>query len=82
MYLYRISYMYSAFIGFLITFILGYTISCILILLKKQGKERIYMDDSKTFINPDLFFPPKAKYIRRRNLKLAEKQKTDENDKY
>lgn len=77
MYLSRISYLYTGLIGFLITFILGYAISMVIRLLNKQGKERIYIDDTKTLINPDLFFPPKAKYIRRRNLKFEEKQKDE-----
>lgn len=74
--------MYAAFIGFLLTFIIGITISFILKQLNKQGKERIFTDDTKTTINPDLFMPPIAKYIRRRNVVFEEKLKKDEIDKY
>lgn len=81
MYLYRLSYMYAALIGFLITVIVGYSLSIILRLLKKQGKERIYEDDTKTTINPNLFWPPKAKYIRRRNKKFEKVEKVDD-EKY
>lgn len=81
-YLYRISYMYAAFIGFLITFILGYVLSSILKLLKKQGKERIYLNRSQTLMNPDLFMPPKAKRIRRRNLIFQEKLSKIENENF
>lgn len=74
--------MYAAFIGFLLTFIIGITLSFILKQLNKQGKERIYTDDTKTTINPDLFMPPIAKCIRRRNVVFEEKLKKDEIDKY
>lgn len=78
--------MYMGIIGFLITFISGYSISIVIRLLNKQGKEKIYLDDTKKLINPELFFPPKAKYIRRRNLKFEENadrpEKGDENEKF
>lgn len=75
--------MYAAFIGFLITFILGYAISLILKLLHKQGIEKIYLDSSKTMMDPDLFMPPKAMSIRKRNLKYQGKiDKKFESEKY
>lgn len=69
-YLNRVSYMYSAFIGFTITFVIGYLLSILLRILKKPGKQLIFMDASKTTINPDLFLPPKAHFIKLRNEKF------------
>jgi hypothetical protein len=63
--------MYSAFIGFVVTFVIGYLLSYILRALKKQGPGIIFIDDSKTIVNADLFMQPKAKYIRRRNMKIV-----------
>ena len=74
--------MYAAFIGFLLTFVIGYGISFILKLLKKQGKELIYTDESKTTVHPELFLPPIAHYIRKRNVKFLEKAKTEMQEKY
>lgn len=79
-YLYRISYMYSAVMGFIFTFVIGYVVSYVVRLLKKQGKERIYTDETKTIMNPDLFMPPIAKNIRKRNLKFEETLKQKEID--
>lgn len=72
--------MYSAVMGFIFTFVIGYVVSYIVRLLKKQGVERIYIDDTKTIMNPDLFMPPKAKNIRKRNLKFEEALKAKENE--
>lgn len=74
--------MYAAAMGFLITFILGLILSVILKIFKKQGVERIYIDDSKTIMNPDLFMPPKAMRVRQRNLKYEEKMMKKDIDKY
>lgn len=78
MYLQRISYMYAAFIGFVLTFVIGLTISVVLRLLKVQGKDLIFTDDTQTTINPDLFLPPKASSIRKRNKKIEENSKQEE----
>jgi hypothetical protein len=75
--------MYSAFIGFLLTFIIGLALSYILKALNKQGRERIYIDDTKTIINADLFLPPKAKSIRKRNAVYEQQaQEEEEMQKY
>jgi hypothetical protein len=54
----------------MITFILGICFSLILKLIKLEGKELIYTDEAKTLVNPNLFMPPKAKMIQRRNADL------------
>lgn len=74
--------MYSAFIGFLVTYILGFVLSYILRALKKHGKERIYIDDTKTTIHPELFLPPIAKSIRRRNVAFEMKSRKESIEKY
>lgn len=81
-YLFRLSYIYAAFIGFVVTFVIGFILSYILRAMKKQGKERIFTDSTKTTINPDLFLPPIAKSIRRRNLAFELKSRKDSNEKY
>lgn len=70
--------MYAAFIGFLLSYFIGLIISVVLRLFKIQGKSLIYTDDTETTINPDLFLPPKARLIRKRNLKFQQKSKQDE----
>lgn len=70
--------MYSAFIGFVLTFIIGLVLSYILTYFNKQGRERIYVDDTKTIINADLFLPPKAKSIRKRNAVFEKKARAEE----
>lgn len=70
--------MYAAFIGFLLSYGIGFIISVVLRLFKIQGKSLIYTDDTETTINPDLFLPPKARLIRKRNLKFEQKSKQDE----
>jgi hypothetical protein len=47
-------------------------------LLKKQGPELIYTDASKTVVNADLFMPPKAKLVRKRNAIFEAERKKDE----
>lgn len=66
-YPYKLSYLYAVVVGFLVTFVVGYLLSYILRLMNKQGEERIYLDGEKIRINPDLFTPPKAHFIRLRN---------------
>lgn len=70
--------MYAAFIGFLLSYFIGLAISVVLKLLKVQGKSLIYTDDSETTINPDLFLPPKARLIRKRNKKFEETTRQNE----
>lgn len=72
-YLYKISYMWYAPIGFCIAFFGGWIISQILILLKLEGDSTIYMDESKTLIHADLFSPPIAKRLRIQNAKILER---------
>jgi predicted membrane protein len=78
LYIMRVSYIYSAFMGFWITLILGLFFTYILKLLKKQGPELIYTDASKTVVNADLFMPPKAKSIRKRNAMYEVEKKKNE----
>lgn len=74
--------MYAAFIGFSLTFILGYVFSYILKLLKRQGRELIYTDETKTIVKDDLFMPPIAKMIRKRNAVFElERSKNGINEK-
>jgi hypothetical protein len=74
--------MYAAFIGFILTFTIGLVLSYLLRAINKQGPERIYVDDSKTIVNADLFLPPKANAIRKRNVHFEKKIEAEENDKY
>ena len=81
--MFRVSYILAGFVGFVLTFGIGYIISLTLKLMKLQGKEVIYTDDTKTTINPALFLPPKAHYIRKRNLVFEQKAKEEiEFEKY
>lgn len=64
--MYKISYMYMVVLGFLITFITGYLMSELLILLKVERMDRIYLNKTKKSINPDLLVPPLANYYKRR----------------
>lgn len=41
--------------------------------MNKQGRERIYVDDTKTIMIADLFMPPIAKRIRKRNALYEQK---------
>ena len=63
--MYRVSYMYGVVIGFLVTFILGYLMSCVLFYTGMETKEKIYVKDSINEINTDLFVPPIARKIKR-----------------
>lgn len=64
-YLYRLSYLWSVVLGYLLTFIVGYSVSLTLRWLGHQGTERIYLDNDHVYINTDLFSPPVAKHIKR-----------------
>lgn len=61
--------MYAVVFGFLITTIVGYSVSNILRLFDMQGDSKIYVNDNSYNINADLFVPPIAKRIRKRNAK-------------
>ena len=61
--------MYAVVLGFLITTIVGYSVSNILRLFDMQGDSKIYVNDNSCNINADLFVPPIAKRIRKRNAK-------------
>ena len=71
-YLYRISYMYAGVIGFLVTVLVGYIASWILVLLKKQGAEKIYVDGNKNLIKTELFFPIVARHFKNQSAKYLE----------
>lgn len=75
----KVSYMYTAFIGFLITFFLGIVLSYIFKKVKKLEPELIYTEEYA-----DLFMPPKARLIRKRNVKALEieRYKNEINEKY
>ncbi|XP_072762274.1 putative sodium-dependent multivitamin transporter [Anoplolepis gracilipes] len=62
-YLYRISYMWYAPLGFLITFIVGLIIS---------GLSRLFIKDQNDKLDPNLFFPVIARRIRYRRRKDEE----------
>jgi len=69
-YLYRISYMWYAALGFLITFFGGWLLSWIFELLNWDNNRRIYQDADCTLIKHDLFVPPLAKRLQRRQMPL------------
>jgi solute carrier family 5 (sodium-coupled monocarboxylate transporter), member 8/12 len=69
MYLFRLSYMYAGMIGFLVVYILGLLFSYILKCTKYYNNDAMYLDESRTLINPDLFLPPIAKVLEKRNQK-------------
>lgn len=79
MYLMRISYMYTGAIGFLVTYISAILLSYFLKLIKYYKNDNMYLDEAKTLVNPDLFLPPIAKMIRKRNDKIS-KCLADDND--
>lgn len=70
--LYKISYLWYAPLGFTIVFFGGWLISSILIALNLDGEPTIYMDVNRKIMNADLFSPPIAKRIRLQNAKYLE----------
>lgn len=50
--------------------------------MKKQGRERIYIDDTKTIIHAELFMPPLAKRIRKRNAVFENQVRKNSDEKY
>lgn len=65
--------MWFGVIGFLISFLGGWLISYLLDLCKMGGTRPIFLDDEQKYINCDLFSPPIARRIKKRNAKLLEK---------
>lgn len=71
-YLYRLSYLWSVVLGYIVTFVVGYGTSLALRWLGHSGTERIYLDNDKIYINTDLFSPPIAKRMKRALAKHIE----------
>lgn len=71
--LYKISYMWYAPLGFVISAFGGWLISVTLDYFGLAGESTIYTDENKTLINADLFTPPLAKRIRVRNAEILER---------
>lgn len=67
-YLYRISYMWYAPLGFLIAFFGGWLLSYCMAAFKWDNNRRIYHDADCTLIKHDLFVPPIAKHLQRRQM--------------
>lgn len=67
-YLYRISYMWYAALGFLIAFFGGWLFSWIAAVFKWDNNRHIYQDAECTLIKHDLFVPPISKRLQRRQM--------------
>lgn len=67
-YLYRISYMWYAALGFLIAFLGGWLFSWIAAVFKWDNNRHIYQDAECTLIKHDLFVPPISKRLQRRQM--------------
>lgn len=65
-YLYRISYMWYAPIGFVVSLFGGWLLSYCMAVFKWDNNRRIYHDAECTQIKHDLFVPPIAKHLQRR----------------
>ncbi|XP_032594239.1 putative sodium-dependent multivitamin transporter [Drosophila grimshawi] len=70
-YMYRISYMWYAALGFLIAFVGGWLLSWCFAALKWDNNSRIYQDAECTLIKHDLFVPPIAKRLQRRQMPIV-----------
>ncbi|XP_005187990.2 putative sodium-dependent multivitamin transporter [Musca domestica] len=70
-YLYRVSYMWYAVCGFLISVVIGWLSSWVYEKLHWASNDKIYTDQSRTVIKYDLFVPPIAKRIRQRQMPLV-----------
>lgn len=66
----KISYMYTGAIGFFVTYLTAILLSYFLKLIKYYRNDSMYLNEAKTLINPELFLPPIAKYIRKLNEKI------------
>ncbi|XP_055312410.1 putative sodium-dependent multivitamin transporter isoform X2 [Sitodiplosis mosellana] len=71
--LYKISYMWYAPLGFFLSLIIGWIVSVILESFNLGGEPTIYTDKNRTIINADLFTPPLAKRLRKRNAEIMGK---------
>ncbi|KRF82454.1 putative sodium-dependent multivitamin transporter [Drosophila virilis] len=67
-YLYRISYMWYAPLGFLIAFFGGWLLSSLFAAFNWDSNRHIYQDADCTLIKHDLFVPPIAKRLQRRQM--------------
>lgn len=56
-------------IGFIITYIIGYSVSRILTAFDLSGTDKVHIDGDKNLVNFDLFFPPVAKSLRKSHAK-------------
>ncbi|XP_055858824.1 putative sodium-dependent multivitamin transporter [Episyrphus balteatus] len=77
-YLFRISYLFVAVLGFLITTIVGYVSSIVFEMLKIADNANIYLNEAKTQIDYDLFAPPISNLLKRKAL--AQMIVTSENE--
>lgn len=74
--------MYAGVLGFLMTILVGYLVSWLLVLLKKQGEEKIYINNNKNLIKTELFFPIIGKRFKRQSAKYLENINVNENNEY
>uniref|UniRef100_A0A336M4V5 CSON009897 protein n=1 Tax=Culicoides sonorensis TaxID=179676 RepID=A0A336M4V5_CULSO len=65
-YLYRLSYLWSVVLGFLVALVVGYIVSFCLELLHWQGEDKVHIDGNKNRINYDLFAPPLARHLKKK----------------
>nr|XP_014089687.1 putative sodium-dependent multivitamin transporter [Bactrocera oleae] len=70
-YLYRISYMWYATIGFLVTLFMGLVCSWLYAKLGWDSNAHIYTDSACTTIKYDLFVPPIARRLRNRQVPVV-----------
>lgn len=70
--LFKVSYLWYAPIGFTITLFGGWLLSIIFELIHLEGTPTIYLDNNRKVINADLFSPPVARRLRLRNAKYLE----------
>ncbi|XP_067635505.1 putative sodium-dependent multivitamin transporter [Eurosta solidaginis] len=70
-YLYRISYMWYAVIGFLVTLFVGLVCSWLYAKLGWDSNAHIYTDSACTTVKYDLFVPPIAKRLRNRQVPVV-----------
>lgn len=68
--------MWYAPMGFCISFIGGWLLSVGLALFGLEGESTIYTDVDRRILNADLFSPPIAKQLRKRNAEILEKSFT------
>jgi hypothetical protein len=65
---------------------LGILFSYILKCTRYYKNDAMYLDEAKTLVNSDLFLPPIAKVLRKRNQQIQDvnvaKRNADENNKF